>query len=93
MPDEAEAVTIFNPTDNDINISNYYLSDHPEYYKINEGDSFLGSKDFVINLPDQIIKSQDSLVIAFNEGYESFYLGNLLLLLLFIIYKQFMNVK
>jgi len=39
QPDAAESFSIYNPTDNSINLRNYYICDDEEYYKMQtEGD-------------------------------------------------------
>ena len=44
-PDEAEMIEIYNPLDESIDLSNYYLSDSNKYYKWISGES-IGNFDF-----------------------------------------------
>tara|TARA_Y100001936_G_scaffold123006_1_gene120220 strand:- start:1134 stop:2573 length:1440 start_codon:yes stop_codon:yes gene_type:complete len=49
-PDEAEMIEIYNPTNESIDLSNYYLSDSDKYYQWINGES-IGNFDFLIKFP------------------------------------------
>ena len=76
-PNEAELIEIYNPTNETINLSNYYLSDQNDYYNWVFGNSSnLSSRDFVIKFPDgSQIQSQESFFITTisNEDFFNYY--------------------
>jgi len=46
-PNEAELIEIYNPTNETINLSNYYLSDKNDYYNwVFDNSSNLSARDF-----------------------------------------------
>ena len=57
-PDETEVIAIYNPTDETINLSNYYLSDaeysstNSHYYNLPTGNDYWSgfSSDFIVRL-------------------------------------------
>ena len=65
-PNEAELIEIYNPTDEAIDLSNYYLSDQNDYYNWVHGNSSqLSAQDFLIKLPNNTqISPQSSLSIT-----------------------------
>lgn len=74
-PDNAEFVSIFNPTSETINLSNYYITDSNiddyGYYNLPSGSNFWPENptistliDFIARFPDQDIASNDSLVFS-----------------------------
>ena len=75
-PTQAEMVSIFNPTTDIINLSNYYLSDaeksstNKHYYNLPTGsDYFSGSvSDFFIRFPDINIEPNDTMFIALHDS-------------------------
>ena len=87
-PTEAEFVSIYNPTGEDVNLSNYYISDNPSsisYYNLPQ-DVSDGSIDswsvtpfhFIAQFPvNTIIAPNESLVLSFHtdEIFNSYY-GN-----------------
>jgi len=82
QPDAAESFSIYNPTDNSINLSNYYICDDEDYYKMQtEGNmnpasnSMLGypTYGFSAQFPDISIDPGDTLIIVLNENYDVFY--------------------
>ena len=76
LPDTAELITIKNPTEDAIDLENYYISDSNEYYKIQtEGDLSPSNPitGFLVKFPAIILESSDSINIAIHSGYESYY--------------------
>ena len=65
-PNEAELIEIYNPTDEVIDLSNYYLSDQNDYYNWVFGNtSNLSTQDFLIKFPNNTqINPQESLSIT-----------------------------
>ncbi len=86
QPSDAELISIYNPTDNHINLSNYYLSDaefstiNTNYYNLPTGSNYWSgfNNDFIAKFPDNItIESHESIVIALDdENSFSSYYGN-----------------
>lgn len=81
QPDNAEIISIINPTSSMISLKDYYLSDSNEYYKIQtEDDRSPGHSinDFMAKFSDDTeISAGDSLIIALRSDYDDFYNGNL----------------
>ena len=78
-PDKAELISIFNPTDGSISLSEYYISDNPNYYKMQtENDLSPGHfiNDFLAKFPAIEIASGDSINIAIHPDYADIYLDN-----------------
>ena len=69
FPNECEMIEIFNPTSEEIDLSNYYLSDQKEYYNwINNQNLNLSNQDFIIKFPDEsFISSQGTFTITTNS--------------------------
>ena len=66
-PDEAEMIEIYNPLDEPVDLSNYYLSDSNKYYQWINGES-IGAFDFLINFPSgTIIQPGDTYIITTQE--------------------------
>ena len=76
-PTEAEAIVLYNPTSDDISLSNYYITDENEYYKLQTEDNpdFNASTvtNFSAQFPDIKISSNDSLYLMLSSDYKSFY--------------------
>ena len=76
-PNEAELIEIYNPTDQAIDLSNYYLSDQNDYYNWVFGNSStLSSRDFLIKFPDgSQIEAQESFLISTisNDDFFDYY--------------------
>jgi len=75
-PDEAEMVEIYNPLNEPIDLSNYYLSDSDKYYQWINGES-IGNFDFLIKFPSgSSIASQGTYTITtqsnsdFSDSYD-----------------------
>ena len=76
QPNKAESFSIYNPTDSPINLSNYYICDDEEYYKIHtEGDLSPSSSisGFTAKFPDTSLPPGDTFHIVLNENYNEFY--------------------
>ncbi|SVC98011.1 uncharacterized protein METZ01_LOCUS350865, partial [marine metagenome] len=76
QPSSAESFSIYNPTDSPINLSNYYICDDEEYYKMQtEGDMSPASNSsgFTAKFPDISIIPGDTLHIILNGNYNEFY--------------------
>ena len=74
-PDEAEMIEIYNPLDESIDLSNYYLSDSNKYYKWISGES-IGNFDFLIKFPEgSSIASEGTYTITTqsNSDFTNFY--------------------
>ena len=75
-PDAAESISIINPTDEAINLSDYYICDENEYYKM-QTDGDLSPSHFIngftAQFPNINIESNDTLLLVLNEDYLSFY--------------------
>jgi len=76
QPDEAEMVAIFNPTNSEVDLSNYYLSDAEtstsHYYNIPTGDNYWTNSqfDFIVRFPDITIGPQETMYIALHSKNE-----------------------
>jgi len=76
QPDAAESFSIYNPTNSAIDLSNYYICDDEEYYKMQtDGDMSPSSSigGFTVQFPDIFIAPGDTLHIVLNEDYKDFY--------------------
>jgi len=84
LPNEAEMVSIFNPTESAIDLSDYYISDaeynliNKNYYNLPSGNDFWTgySSDFIIRFPlGLIINPGETLTIGLHEEsiFESYY--------------------
>ena len=85
-PDQAELVSIYNPTDSSIDLSDYYLSDaesaNTHYYNLPNGNSFWSASpnDFIVRFPENtMIESNETIIIAlssqaiFSNYYDDYY--------------------
>ena len=76
-PDNAELISIKNPTSESISLNNYYISDSPNYYKIQtENDLSPGHQisDFLVKFPESAsIAADDSILISIQSNYASYY--------------------
>ena len=75
-PDESEMIEIYNPLNESVDLSNYYLSDSDKYYQWINGES-IGNFDFLIKFPDGTsIDSQGTYIITtqsnadFSDSYD-----------------------
>ena len=79
-PDNAELISIKNPTPESISLDNYYISDSPNYYKIQtENDLSPGHlmSDFLVKFPESAsIAADDSILISIQSNYTSYYGDN-----------------
>tara|TARA_Y100001968_G_scaffold75106_1_gene66482 strand:+ start:2126 stop:3817 length:1692 start_codon:yes stop_codon:yes gene_type:complete len=73
-PDSAEMVIIKNPTDSEINLNNYYLTDatasNQHYYNFVSGQNYWSGNafDFFVKFPNISLSSGDSLVIGMSTS-------------------------
>ena len=70
-PTNAEFVSIYNPTSESIDLSDYYITDSNNYYNLPSGSDFWSESlfDFVARFPDgQSIGSDDYLIISFHNS-------------------------
>ena len=80
-PTEAEFVSIYNPTNDTINLSDYYITDSDLYYNLPSGENFWNEnqgqtlQDFLARFPDVSIFPNDSLTLSFQEDsvFNSYY--------------------
>ena len=76
QPDNAESISIYNPTNQIINLQNYYICDDEEYYLIQEGSITSSTiSGYTTQFPSINIDAGDTMTIVFNENYKNFY-GN-----------------
>ena len=76
QPDAAESFSIYNPTDSPIDLTNYYICDDEEYYKMQtEGDLSPSSSTsgFTAQFPPITIESGDTLNIILNVNGTEYY--------------------
>ena len=87
QPDAAESFSIYNPTNSPINLSDYYICDDENYYKMQtEGDMNPASHPvlgyptygFSAQFPDRSIGPGDTLIIVLHENYNVFYQNKIL---------------
>ena len=71
-PDQAEMIEIYNPTNSDIDLSNYYLSDQNEYFNWPVQD-VSSSRDFLIKFPIGSIIYANSTFVITTQSIEDFY--------------------
>ena len=74
QPDAAESISIHNPTDSPIDLSNYYICDDEEYYKMQTEGTMTPSHflhGFTARFPQIFIPAGDTLHIILNENYNS----------------------
>ena len=84
-PTNAEFVSILNPTNNPINLSNYYITDSVIddnlYYNLPTGDNYWSESissttfDFMAKFPSISIAPNDSLILGFHTSdlFQSYY--------------------
>lgn len=78
-PGPAEFVEIWNPTDADVDLTDYYLSDNGTYYTIAQGGLWNPitdnpGTDFLARFPAGLVIAKDAvLVIATDPGFETTY--------------------
>lgn len=77
-PGAAEFVEIWNPTEADVDLTNYYLSDNSAYFRITQGAAWApaGSEgtDFLVRFPaGTTIPAGGYLVLASHDSFESEY--------------------
>ena len=80
-PTEAEFVSIYNPTNDTIPLSDYYITDSDLYYNLPSGENFWNEnqgqtlQDFLARFPDVSISPNDSLTLSFQEDsvFNSYY--------------------
>ena len=85
-PDEAEVIAIHNPTDETLDLSNYYLSDaeysstNSHYYNLPTGNDYWSgfSSDFIARFPDININPGQTLTISIKDAstFNSYYSYN-----------------
>ena len=76
QPDAAESFSIYNPTDNSINLSNYYICDDENYYEIQTKADMSPSHflyGFTARFPNINIEPKNTLIIGLNYKYDEFY--------------------
>lgn len=77
VPTQAEIVEIYNPTDAEIDLSTYYLTDYAEYYKLpgivagQTSNGLSGTGDFMIKFPTGAKIPAGGVVCVANSGQES----------------------
>ncbi|WP_231864994.1 MULTISPECIES: lamin tail domain-containing protein [Sorangium] len=74
-PGAGEFIEIWNPTEVEIDLTNYYLSDNSVYYAITAGTAFAptgsAGTDFLVQFPPgTMIAAGARLVLASDEGFE-----------------------
>ena len=73
-PDKAEMVEIINPTNDTVNLENYYLTDATSssdyYYNIRTGSDFWSGdfRDFIIRFPSYNLGSGDTIIMTSSDG-------------------------
>tara|TARA_B100001142_G_scaffold76108_1_gene76872 strand:+ start:1400 stop:2914 length:1515 start_codon:yes stop_codon:yes gene_type:complete len=77
-PTDAEIVSIYNPTSNPIDLSDYYITDSNNYYNLPSGSDFWSGNvsDFIARFPDnQFIAPNESLVLSLhtNQKFSDYY--------------------
>ena len=74
QPNEAESFSIYNPTDEAIQLDSFYVCDDEDYYQI-QTDTFTshGGSGFTAKFPSISIDSHDTLTIILNQNYTEYY--------------------
>ena len=75
-PNNAELISIYNPTDQTIELSDYYITDSNLYYNISSGQNFWSGSPlgFIARFPDQYsIEPGDYLTIGLHNGFFDYY--------------------
>ena len=70
-PTDAEFISIYNPTSESIDLSDYYITDSNNYYNLPSGSDFWSENafDFIARFPDsQFIAPNESLVISLKDA-------------------------
>ena len=70
-PTDAEFISIYNPTSEPIDLSDYYITDSNTYYNLPSGSDFWSGSlfDFIARFPDgRSIESNDSLIISLHNS-------------------------
>ena len=80
-PNEAEMVSITNPTSSEINLSNYYLSDEgSSYYNLPSNEDYWSgsNSNFIVKFPDIDIGPNQTLTIGLHDinSFNSYYSVN-----------------
>ena len=76
QPDAAESFSIYNPTDSPIDLTNYYICDDEEYYKMQtEGDMAPSSwiDGFTAQFPPISLDAYDTLTVVLHANYSDYY--------------------
>lgn len=63
-----EFVEIWNPSNQDINLGKYYLSDFVDYWKFPTRTLTTVSSDFIIGFPDTVLASNQVIVVALSAA-------------------------
>ena len=75
-PNQAELISIYNPTPNPIDLSDYYITDSNLYYNIPSGTGFWSESifDFIVRFPDgYTIESGESIIIGISDDFSDHY--------------------
>jgi len=81
QPDAAESFSIYNPTDSPIDLTNYYICDDENYYKMQtEGDMAPSNwiNGFTAQFAPISIDAYDTLVVVLHANYTDYYEASLL---------------
>jgi len=76
QPDAAESFSIYNPTDSPIDLTNYYICDDEDYYKMQTASDLAPSnsiKGFTAQFPPISIDAYDTLVVILHANYTDYY--------------------
>ena len=78
QPDKAESFSIYNPTDTPIDLSNYYVCDDEDYYKMqtefpNNIAPSHWINGFTAQFPSISIDAYDTLTIVLHANYSDYY--------------------
>ena len=76
QPDAAESFSIYNPTDSPIDLTNYYICDDKDYYKMQtEGDMAPSSwiNGFTAQFPPISLDAYDTLTVVLHANYSDYY--------------------
>lgn len=72
--DDSQAfIEIYNPTDQSVNLSNYYLADYNTYYQVVQYIYNSKDSDFIVRFPSESqVHSKETIVVALNgDNFES----------------------